>query len=184
MDKKQVRQQQIQRLTALSQQPQLKQAQSQQLYQQLFATSMWQQAQCVALTYSQGIELATQPVIQQALATGKTVYLPRVMPQRQMAFMPYQSTTPLIQSKFGLQEPAFNEATATTTFDLMLVPGLAFVPSQHIRLGFGGGYYDRFLAKHPQQTISLVLPVQQLAKVTWPIDPFDQKVQTFLTIGK
>lgn len=184
MDKKQVRQQLIQQLTALAQTPALKQRQSEQLYQQLFASSPWQQARRVALTYSQGIELDTQPVIQQALAAGKTVYLPKVMPKHQMAFMPYQATTPLIKSKFGLQEPAFNEATAATEFDLMLVPGLAFVPSHHIRLGFGGGYYDRFLAKYPQRTVSLVLPVQQLATVTWPIDPFDQRVQTFLTIGK
>lgn len=184
MDKKQVRQQQIQQLTALAQTPVLKQAQSEQLYQQLVASPLWQQAQRVALTYSQGIELDTRPVIQQALAAGKQVYLPRVMPQRQMAFMPYEATTRLVKSKFGLQEPAFNEATAATEFDLMLVPGLAFVPSHHLRLGFGGGYYDRFLAKYPQRTLSLVLPVQQFETVTWPVEPFDQKVQTFLTIGK
>lgn len=180
LSKQAVRQQVIQWLQAYQQQPAKQQAQ-QQLYQQLFALPQWQQARSVALTFSQPLEIDVQPVIQAAWQAGKQVYVPKVMPKRQMAFLPYTTATPLTKSKFGLWEPRYQPALVQTQFDLMLVPGLAFSAARQ-RLGFGGGYYDRFLSCYPQQTVSLALSGQYVETATWPVAPFDVIIDQVLTV--
>lgn len=180
--KQAVRQQVIQWLQAYQQQPAKQQAQ-QQLYRQLFALPQWQQARAVALTLSQPLEIDVQPVIQAAWQAGKQVYVPKVMPKRQLAFLPYTATTPLTKSKFGLWEPPYQPTQVRTQFDLMLVPGLAFSAARQ-RLGFGGGYYDRFLSQHPQKTVSLALSGQYFTTATWPVAPFDRVIDQLLTVDR
>jgi 5-formyltetrahydrofolate cyclo-ligase len=154
-----------------------------QLYQQLFALPQWQKAKSVALTISQAIEVNSQPLIAAAWTAGKNVYVPKVMPQRQLAFLPYTKTTRLIKSKFGLCEPAYQADLVQTKFDLLIVPGLAFT-SKGQRLGFGGGYYDRFLAQHPQTTLSLALSPQFYPVADWPVEPFDIRIDQVITVSR
>lgn len=180
MEKAAARQLLIKRLTNLAQQAD-KQQEQQQLYQQLFALPQWQQVKRVGLTISQALEVATQPIIEAAWAAGKTVYVPKVMPQRQLAFLPYTATTVLVQSKFGLHEPAYQAELVATDFDLLLVPGLAFTAAGK-RLGFGGGYYDRFLAQHPQKTVSLALSPQFYTTADWPVERFDMTIDHVITV--
>nr|WP_010011047.1 5-formyltetrahydrofolate cyclo-ligase [Loigolactobacillus coryniformis] len=82
MDKAALRQALIKQLATLP----TKTVEEQQLYQQLFALPQWQQAKSVALTISQAIEVNSQPLIAAAWTAGKNVYVPKVMPQRQLAF--------------------------------------------------------------------------------------------------
>ncbi|PIO83248.1 5-formyltetrahydrofolate cyclo-ligase [Loigolactobacillus backii] len=153
------------------------------LIQQLTTSTTFKAAQVIALTLSQTIELDTKPLIDICWQLGKSVYIPRVMPKRQMVFLPYTSTTKLVRSKFGLLEPIYNASLIKYKFDLFLVPGVAFSVTKQVRLGFGGGYYDRFLAAHPQNTVSLVLPPQYFTEPMWPVEAFDVKVQKFFTKG-
>jgi 5-formyltetrahydrofolate cyclo-ligase len=143
----------------------------------------WQAAHTIATTVSGPFEVATAGVIAAAEAAGKQVLLPRVMPKRQMAFMPNPGADKLVRSKFGLLEPAFNAKLQNNAPDLVVVPGLAFAQDTHKRLGFGGGYYDRFLSTFAGTTVALALPVQDVPTAFWPIEDFDISLQHILTIN-
>ncbi|MCH5464573.1 5-formyltetrahydrofolate cyclo-ligase [Levilactobacillus tujiorum] len=168
--KAEIRQQTMQQLTAMSV-PDRRRA-SDELYQQLWALPAYQQAKTIATTISGGFELATRPIIERAQADGKIVAVPQTLPHRQMAFHVMDETTTLARTKFGLMEPQDNQIVDPAAFDLLVVPGLVFASTGE-RLGFGGGYYDRYLPKTTGVKVALALPAQQTAQPTWPVDPFD-----------
>lgn len=168
--KAEIRQQTIQALTQMPVPDRRRAADS--LYQQLWASAAYQQATTIATTISGGFELATRPIIERAQADGKTVAVPQTLPHRQMAFHVMDETTTLSQTKFGLMEPQDNRVIDPADFDLLIVPGLVFATTGE-RVGFGGGYYDRYLPKTTGTKVSLALPAQQIDRPTWPVDSFD-----------
>nr|WP_010011048.1 5-formyltetrahydrofolate cyclo-ligase [Loigolactobacillus coryniformis] len=80
-------------------------------------------------------------------------------------------------------EPAYQADLVQTKFDLLIVPGLAFTGKGQ-RLGFGGGYYDRFLAQHPQTTLGLALSPQFYPVADWPVEPFDIRIDQVITVSR
>jgi len=178
MDKETLRQQTIQALATMPT-DQREQA-SQQLYAALEALPQWQTARTIATTISGDIELATQPIIAAAQAAGKTVAVPQTLPKRQMAFRPLTPTTTLVRTKFGLLEPQDGPVISPETFDLIVVPGLRFARGGE-RLGFGGGYYDRYLPKTVGFKVALALPAQQAMAPNWPVEDFDVLLDAVLT---
>ena len=90
----------------------------------------------------------------------------------------------LVKSKFGVEEIADGDAEVNNELDLVIVPGLAFALDSHVRLGFGGGYYDRFLAKYNPKTVSLVSSPMQFASSEWPVEKTDIPIQTIVTTNK
>lgn len=63
-----------------------KQQKEQKIYQQLFQSNEWQQAKVVGLTMANEIEVATTPIIEKAWEEGKTILVPKTLPERQMCF--------------------------------------------------------------------------------------------------
>lgn len=171
MEKTDFRQQQITRLTQLSDAERSQQDLS--LQQQLFASPAWQQAAVIATTISSGIEVATQPIIQQAWAEHKQVVIPQTLPKRQMAFKPYTAETDLTRTSFGIFEPTTGETVAKTEIDLILVPGLGYSQAELARIGFGGGYYDRYLADYTGVKLTLAFREMAFAHAEWPVDAYD-----------
>ncbi|UQS86679.1 5-formyltetrahydrofolate cyclo-ligase [Nicoliella spurrieriana] len=161
----------------------LKQTQSidQNLYQKLFEHPDWQTAKTVAVTLSAPIELDTAPIIDRALSQGKRVVVPRTLPDFQMEFVAYDHTTPLFQTAFGIMEPKGGSVIAKPEIDLIIVPGLAFASRTHDRLGFGGGFYDRYLADYQGHTISLARGPQLFETPNWDVNQFDIKIQTIIS---
>lgn len=180
IDKKTLRQQQIKKLGTTA--PETVLAEGQQLLTKLRQTEEWQQAQTIATTISSPIEVPTKQIIQAAIAEGKQVYLPKTMPKRQMAFLPFTSYDDLVVSGFGLHEPEYNEALVEQNPDLVLVPGLAFAADSNYRVGFGGGYYDRFLANYHGKTIALVPSAMHFDTADWKIDNFDIKIDKLIQL--
>lgn len=178
--KKQIRQQQIAALQTLAQTPALKHAQEAQLLELLMATEVFQKATIIGVTLSQPIEMATQPVIDAIRLAGKEVVVPKTFPERQMAFYPLTATTELTTSSYGALEPVVTAGSQVLIPDLMIVPGLAFSP-EGWRVGFGGGYYDRYLAKYPMPTVALALKPQQRS-ADWAIDEFDIQLDQVLQV--
>lgn len=101
--------------------------------------------------YPIGSEADVSLFLEQAEKDGKTVALPRVRDDGTMGFYA-ASADDLSPGSFGLLEP---DGTGTELFpekgDLVLVPCLVFTPEGH-RLGYGGGFYDRWLKDHPEGT--------------------------------
>ena len=78
------------------------QAASAALLAALVQTPMWQRAHSIGVTVSGPFEVPTEPIIQAAHDANKAVYLPRVMPKRQMVFLPDPGKDKLITSAFGI----------------------------------------------------------------------------------
>lgn len=113
----------------------------------------WYYLSDVILCYANyGSEISTMEIIRDALSTGKKVFLPRVE-GNDMNFYRIFDLTELVSGYKGIPEPSinnerykYNEQTAEKT--LMLMPGVAFDGYRN-RIGYGKGYYDRFLADKP-----------------------------------
>ena len=101
------------------------------------------------LTYvSTAIEVDTWGLMRQAMADGKRVAVPRCVPgTREMAFYLIQSFDQMEPGAFGVMEPVPERCERLTDFSrgLCIVPGLAYDWAGY-RLGYGKGYYDRFLS--------------------------------------
>ena len=109
-------------------------------------------------------EVRTLPLLRQALADGKQVALPKCY-GREMRFVLVEDLSHVRPSTFGAPEPVEDGPLAEDPHGLVLVPGLAFDAAGH-RLGYGGGYYDRFLSKEPDHpTIALCFDFQLLPRL-------------------
>ncbi|MBB6051897.1 5-formyltetrahydrofolate cyclo-ligase [Armatimonas rosea] len=99
-------------------------------------------------------------------------YLPRCAPQRRLAVHAYPC--PLVTSRFGIREPAADQPEADPfTLDLVLVPALV-LDQRGYRLGYGGGYYDRFLPRLRPDCRTLGIAPFIVAEL--PTDPWDVPV--------
>lgn len=116
--------------------------------QQLFCLPDWQQADTVFCFVSMRDEPDTTAILQQALASGKRLCVPRCLPGDQglMDIVEIASLNDLQPGRYGILEPCGGHVTALEPGALALIPCLA-VDRQGVRLGRGAGYYDRFLAQ-------------------------------------
>lgn len=93
-------------------------------------------------------EVETRLLMQQAWNEGKKVAAPRVDGNGIMHYYYLNSLDELEPGSFGIMEPKENCRICELEEGLMLMPGVAFDENCH-RVGYGGGYYDRYLEKHP-----------------------------------
>ena len=111
------------------------------------------------LPYNQ--EVRTVPMLQQALADGKRVAVPKVYGD-EMKFLYLEDLTQVAKGYAGIPEPIADGPVAHDETALVLMPGLAFDPQGH-RIGYGGGFYDKFLAAEPHHpTLALCYDFQML----------------------
>jgi 5-formyltetrahydrofolate cyclo-ligase len=113
---------------------------------------VWNQAQDIALFAATKGEIPTQALMEAALSQGKRVWMPWIGNEPgQMDFAPIQGPGDLEPGRFGILCPleALRTVHEVPAGMLVLVPGLVFDHHGH-RIGRGKGYYDRWLARHPQ----------------------------------
>jgi len=134
------------------------------LAQKFLASSAYQKASAIYgyLPYNQ--EVRTVPMLRQALADGKRVAVPKVFGE-EMRFI-YMTDLDRVEKGYaGIPEPIDDGPEADDPTALVLMPGLAFDPEGH-RIGYGGGFYDKFLAKEPDHpTLALCYDFQMLPKL-------------------
>lgn len=153
----------------------------QNMVKKVTALPAWQQAKTVALTMSQDEELSTELLIQIALLQNKIVVLPRVLPKRQMEFTTINRETVYARHKFGMLEPVGGRVVSPSEIDFVLVPGLAFTRHGD-RIGFGGGYYDRWLPKVKAIKVSTTVTKDLYEQPIWPIEETDQVVDQVIVL--
>ena len=117
-------------------------------------------------------EVDTWPVMRTALAEGKTVAVPKVE-GREMTFYRITGEADLAPGSFGILEPKEScPAIWPAAGDVMLLPGAAFDREGH-RIGYGGGYYDRYLEQYPVPVKLGICFAFQLVDAI-PAETFDQ----------
>ena len=129
------------------------------LTQHLLSSVAYQKAQVIATYLSMPHEVSTAAFIKQAQLDGKRVLVPKTYGQGRMIFVDYDESR-LQKSSFGLMEPISEEDVDKTEIDLIHVPGVVF-NSQGFRIGYGGGYYDRYLTDFAGASISSIYSFQQ-----------------------
>ena len=129
------------------------------LTERLLQHPFYQEAKIIATYLSFPHEFQTQELIEQALKDGKKVLIPKTYPKGCMDFVVYNPQQ-LVKTSFGLLEPQGDlEVVDASQIDLIHVPGLAFTREGY-RIGYGGGYYDRYLKHFTGHTLSTVYPCQ------------------------
>ena len=114
------------------------------------------------LPYNQ--EVRTVPMLEQALKDGKKVAVPKVYGD-EMKFLYLDDLTKVSKGYAGIPEPIADGPVADDETALVLMPGLAFDPQGH-RIGYGGGFYDKFLAAEPNHpTLALCYEFQLLPEL-------------------
>ena len=126
-------------------------------------------------------EADTASIIDESLRLGKQVALPRVSGKRKMEFFFISGQKDLVTGFMGIKEPAGYclEASAPSEDALVLLPGLAFDRSG-ARLGYGGGFYDTYLAKHAGCKKAALAYSAQIAPEI-PTEPVDVKTDMIIT---
>lgn len=155
--KAELRKQVLQEMKAIPREQ--KQAMDQALTDQFLKHPFCQEAKVIATYLSFPHEFQTQELIEQALRDGKKVLIPKTYPKGRMDFVVYNPQQ-LVKTSFGLLEPQGDlEVVDASQIDLIHVPGLAFTTKGY-RIGYGGGYYDRYLKHFSGHTLSTVYPSQ------------------------
>lgn len=126
-------------------------------------------------------EVDLQPLAESAWRMGKTVLVPRVdWTRREMDAVETESLDRLVTGRYGLREPADGPVRRPEEIDLIILPGLAYDRCGR-RLGRGGGYYDRFLARPGVRatTCGVAMAGQVLDEV--PTGQYDRPVDVLIT---
>lgn len=150
--------------------------------QKLLATSEYAEATTVLTYVSVSSEVSTRMFIECALRDGKTVAVPRCLPGHCLEFVAIASVEQLVSAPFNLLEPSKDLSALTENHmnnSICIVPAL-LVDTKGYRLGYGAGFYDRFLSTYPGKKICLAYQ-QNLSRIMLPHTAFDVAVDVVIT---
>lgn len=130
------------------------------LQEKLIASSIFKKARIIGGYFPTTMECDLSLVFEEIFKEGKILACP-VAKNKKMTYYQVQENDQKVRSSFGILEPKAEakRLVLKEDIDLLIVPGLIF-NKEHFRIGFGGGYYDRFLADFRNETVSLVFKEQ------------------------
>lgn len=149
------------------------------LAEKLYRTAQWRAAKAVYVYIAFNQEVRTRPIIERAWDEGKRVAVPKEVGNgmRFIWFDRFDQLAP--QGAFGILEPTEDGPVADDEAALILMPGVAFDRDGH-RVGYGGGYYDRWLSEHPgHPTLALCYDFQVVKDI--PSEVHDIRVDAVLS---
>ncbi len=170
MDKQKLRKEVSKRVAQLTYKERLSVAEK--ISELISAIKQFIKAKVIMVYLAKEDEVDTTGIIQQAQKQGKTVVVPVI---EKGEILPCRLEGELRVGSFGIKEPRDRKLVGIEEIDMVIVPGRAF-DHQGVRLGRGGGYYDRFLSKLPQHTykVGICFSCQVFDYV--PSGPSDVKV--------
>jgi len=151
------------------------------ILENLYLSKEFASARTIGVTISRFPEVDTYPLIEFAWKSGKQVVVPKCIPQtREMDFRVITSMNDLETVYMDLKEPIVGRTIPVDKkrIDLQIVPGVLF-SDEGFRIGFGGGYYDRYLTDYSGERISLAFENQTSQEV--PIEEHDIPVNKIIT---
>ena len=175
MTKKELRQQikQLKGMTPVA----VRKVEADMVFNTIRTMPVWQQAQHILCYWSLPDELPTHESVNQWLADGKNIYLPRVKGD-DLEIVPYHGAQSLDDNnKFHIGEPV-GEAVDPFCLELIIVPAVALDEKRN-RLGRGKGFYDRLLSTTHCPTIGVACDFQLVDEV--PVEPHDRPLDCVVT---
>lgn len=149
------------------------------LYERFLALPQVQQSDAILVFYGIGRELDTVPLIRALISQGKRVALPVCLPHRGMEARIVRSEDQLVPNCYGIPEPDSScPVIDKSEIGVALIPHL-LCDREGYRLGWGGGYYDRWLPDFEGLTVA-ICPADRLEEHL-PREEFDWPVQLVLT---
>lgn len=191
MDEKQeIRKQALQVRNALSKEQ--RKQQSAEIVEQIRLSELYRKSQIVLSYAAFRSEVETEALNQQILEDGKQLYLPKTDGKaKKMSFFHVTDLAELTYGYQGILEPQETEEPAWRPekdyYDkadvLVLMPGVAFDEAGN-RMGYGGGYYDRFLARYGDKMVSVLLAYEEQKLQQLPTDIYDIRPEYIVTQKK
>lgn len=157
------------------------QQKSQKIQKRLIKEEDIKNAQIIGITLSSFPEVDTWNFIEELWSQGKQVAVPKCNPvTREMKFYVIDSYNQLEVVYMKLKEPIPNitKSVNENQIDVLIVPGVVF-DRRGYRIGFGGGYYDRFLSGYVGPTLALAFNSQIIEEV--PVERFDLPISIIVT---
>lgn len=137
-------------------------------------------ARCVAIYAAVGSETSTAPLVAALRRRGVSIVVPRIDPRGQghMVFVRWLTRAPLHRARHGVPTARRWQRCAARRIDVVVVPLLGY-DDRGYRLGAGGGFYDRWLARHHAYRIGLAYPTQRVVRI--PSEPWDVRLRAICT---
>ncbi|MBY0754620.1 5-formyltetrahydrofolate cyclo-ligase [Clostridium sardiniense] len=158
----------------------VKEAMDNNIIEKLMMNETYKSARGIFIYIGFGSEINTKIIIREALNSGKEVYVPKVI-KKDMILIKIDSLENLVTSSYGILEPIGDKSNLDVNkLELIVMPGVAFDKSGN-RLGYGGGYYDKFLEQNKIECkkIALSYDFQVLEKLE--VEEHDIKVDLIIT---
>jgi len=152
---------------------------SKQIQDNLRKIEFFRNAKSVGAYYSIGSEVKTQDILQEVLKSGKEVSLPKVV-KKDLVFKKINSLSDLEQGNFSVMEPK-DYCKDVKKIEVIIVPAIALTRAGH-RLGYGFGYYDRYLSDKKSKTIALSYSKQIIR--SFPYADHDIRIDCIVTEDK
>lgn len=150
----------------------------------LYNLQAYRDAGAVMFFITFGTEVDTRPMVEETIKRGKLALAPKALPETR-ELIPSRVLdwdSDLVPGAYNIPEPGEDtlRPVKPETIDLLIVPGVAFDLKGN-RLGYGGGYYDRFFPLLKKQTplVALVFDLQILPEI--PVDEWDRRVDIIIT---
>lgn len=141
----------------------------------------YSQVKRIFLFSSMGSEPETGQWAEKFREDGKEIFYPRTGGNGQMEFYRVRNSAELGEGRYGILEPdGSSESAAPGGGDWVLTPGLLF-DQRGYRLGYGGGFYDRYMRKHPEGVYIGTAFAAQVQKTLLPVQSYDLPVQYIVT---
>jgi len=179
MDKKEIRSIMIEKLKKISIEE--RETKSKIISEKLILTNVWKKASIIATTMSMEHEVNSFYLIQAAWNEGKTIVVPKCIHKtKEMKFYKITSFSDLEKGYFGILEPLIDrcEKIVKDDIDLIIVPGVAYTKEGN-RIGYGGGYFDRYLEDYQKDILSLAFQCQMTDKL--PYEQHDIHIPLIIT---
>ena len=152
------------------------------IFKKIISSDVYKISENIFIYVSLSKEADTLKLIEYSLACGKSIFVPKVISKKDgMIALKIESLNDLKRGTHGIMEPEFvNQKLYPSKIDLNVVPGVAFDKTGN-RVGYGGGYYDRFLEKtcNKDNIIAIAYDFQVFSEI--PRDFFDIKVNVIVT---
>ena len=151
---------------------------SEKIIENLLASDFYKNSQSIFVYVSKNKEVETKDFIKKAIADGKKIYVPKIKDHKMFAAK--------LDDLSELQAGAFDIPTSKSLEfikdpDLSICPGLSFDDDKN-RLGYGSGFYDRFLGEN--KTTKIGLMISDFRSIKIPADPWDIKMDFIITEDK